>query len=913
MRRCTAGAEHNKKDEVCIEASERHERIGDRLARYLCIETREIRAFAYFALLFFLLGAGLALGRGSSNSLFLKRFGIAYLPETYAIIGLTLFVASVGYAALADRLRPELLLKGGLLVLAVLLGINWLLIVYTDLTLAYPAYFIIFELVSELLALHVTLYFSCNFDSLQVKRLLPLGLASLQAGGMLGGIGLTAIAAYPGSQHAAAAWAVLALLAAILVTQHHAKTGGSPFYRSPRRGGGELRRALEQILQGIRFMGRSALLRYSAVGIFFMVVALYCASYASKALLVAAFSAEAELTIVFGVLAFVTGATTLLIQIFFSSKLLQRFGVRAMNLLFPVSTVAVIIGLILFPGVAAALVVMLNRHIVMPSIRNPVRSMLFEALPDWMQGRARALSLGFVLPLALFAAGLLLHFFGNIKPGFAILLPALLAALLFLHFSIRINAAYVHSMLATLKEKLYLPAVQASELGRGEDERFFEELVNGVRHGDDQVALAYARVLISGFPERAAEVILERMQTTSVRTRDALLRLAGPYLPRQLVERLEVEGGDAHETSTRIELHLGLPGGRATGLIEKCLTAGNPRLIACGIVGAFQHADKECARRGADMLAAMLRSDQETTLLSGLEALRRVRAATFTENIYNLLSHPSPRVQRGCLQALAAIGKVESARIERLVESIYASGDHQLRAACVQCYALLEPAKRDSLCLRALNDNHPVVAMAAMSTLHQCSRNFGDLLSAWLCDEAARPRAQEVALDYLKLHGLLPHLLPIVAEHKIAVAEAMAHVLSVMNMPIHSVDRADGANTLFCIVLRERIDQSISLALAALEPIVDRNRIRIVRASLRGRDRRQVARMIEALSHFDLPLVSRRLRDLLLFLNGTDIACPQVFPDMATALDWAKHSADAWLRECAEFVVTDIPVRRIGT
>lgn len=882
-----------------IEIAEHHEPLGNRLIRHFGIEVREIRAFGYFALLFFLLGAGLALGRGSSNSLFLKRFGVAHLPETYAIIGLTLFVASMGYAALADRLRPERLLWGVLLVLAALLGVNWTLIVYTDLMFAYPVYFIIFELVSELLALHATLYFSCNFDSLQVKRLLPLGLASLQAGGMCGGIGLAGIAAYSGSQHAAAAWAVLALLAAALVAKHHGKGKVSPFYRPQRRGGGELRRALDQVLQGIRFTGRSALLRFASIGIFFMVVALYCASYASKAVLVVAFPNEAELTIVFGVLAFVTGATALLIQAFFTGKLLLRFGVRTMNLVFPLTTIAVVCGMIFFPGVAAALVVMLNRHVVMPAIRNPVRSLLFEALPDWMQGRARALSLGLVLPLALFASGLLLHFSQSIKPGLAVLLPALLAAFLFFYLSIRMNAAYVHSMLMTLKEKLYLPEGQAGELGRGEDAQLLEELINGVKHGDDQVALAYARVLISGFPAQAADVILERMRTANVRTRDALLRLVGPCLPHQLVKRLEVEGGDAHETSTRLSLHLSIAGDHAAGLIEKCLAAKNPRLVGCGIVGAFQHEDEEWAHRGAHVLEVMLRSDQETTLLSALEALRTVRATAFSGRICSLLSHPSPRVQRGCLQALAAIGRAEIERIDPLVESIYASRDHQLRAACVRCYALLEPSRRDSLCLRALSDNHPLVAMTAMDTLHQCSENFGTLLLSWLCDQTIRPRAQEVVLDYLKLHGLLLHVLPTVAESKIATAEMMAHVLYLLDKSVLGMDSAEGANALFRIVLRERVGQAIRLALAALEPIVDRNRLRIVRASLHGRDRRQVARAIEALSHVDLPLVSGRLRNLLLSLNGSGMSQRMIFPDALTALNWARHSADEWLRECA--------------
>ena len=46
----------------------------------------EARAVIYFLGLFFLLGTGFALGRGSAGSLFLQRFGIERLPHAMAVL-----------------------------------------------------------------------------------------------------------------------------------------------------------------------------------------------------------------------------------------------------------------------------------------------------------------------------------------------------------------------------------------------------------------------------------------------------------------------------------------------------------------------------------------------------------------------------------------------------------------------------------------------------------------------------------------------------------------------------------------------------------------------------------------------------------------------------------------------------------
>ena len=79
-----------------------------------------------------------------------------------------------------------------------------------------------------------------------------------------------------------------------------------------------------------------------------------------------------------------------------------------MNLLFPMTTFACFIGLLFSPTLPAAILGSLNKDAFMPAFRTPVTNLFFNALPNYMQGRARALSVALVLPLALVMAGILL-------------------------------------------------------------------------------------------------------------------------------------------------------------------------------------------------------------------------------------------------------------------------------------------------------------------------------------------------------------------------------------------------------------------------------------------------------------------------------------------------------------------------
>jgi len=81
------------------------------LQQLFLIKEDETGTVFYFFGFFLIIGFGMALGNATANALFLKRFGIDYLPVVYLVQGIACFFAMILYASVADILSAERLFK----------------------------------------------------------------------------------------------------------------------------------------------------------------------------------------------------------------------------------------------------------------------------------------------------------------------------------------------------------------------------------------------------------------------------------------------------------------------------------------------------------------------------------------------------------------------------------------------------------------------------------------------------------------------------------------------------------------------------------------------------------------------------------------------------------------------------------
>lgn len=849
------------------------------------IRSGERQALAYFFILLFLIIAGLAIGRGVANTLFLKRFGIEHLPWVFLVQGIGLAVASLFYASVSDRLRPERILNFILLLMVTLLLCLWGMAQTPLATWAHPPLYLLQEIASEILALHFSLYICSHFDNEQSKRLMPLAMAGGQLGELSGGLTLAVGAPLVGPVNMVWAWAGGGLLAWILVRAWHRHQGPTPRRIAVRTSGG-MRQTLRQLRQGLNFMWPQ---RNSALAVFFTVIVLFMLSFLIKDTFVREFRSEKELATVFGLVTFIGGSVAFLVQITLTSQLIERFGVRRMNLVFPLSTLIVLSAFLSPFSLPAAWLGAFNRRVLLPSIRNPARSLMLQALPDYIQGRMRGITLAIVVPLAMVMAGLLIK--GLRSDSDMIAAIGIGLGLLALYFAVRTNQDYQRTIIETLQERLFVPRDDLGPTAFERNEQLLDELVKGIEHEDEAMCEKFARILVDHFGSDAVPHILRRIARASHPCQNRLSRLIAPYLNAEHIPAWMARANASDPRSLATVLEVAFRGRWQEGRphVTRCLESDTPRLAACGIIGALSYDDPVLHAQGERILGRMLACGKDEEMIAAMEVLTAMPNGAHLTQIGTALSSTNPRLRMHALHALHAISQpVTDARTMETLKDIYHSEDAwHLREACVKTSELLPLHPRISLLIDALDDPQPQVQKLAVAlltkqkadgtieTLLQAMRNWklgvrGQIAAlSVLTDTVPQEQLRQFALEYLDQASIYHAWLP-------------------------AFDTPTPATELLGIVLRERVAQLTDLGLRALALGPNRNLAKILRAAMASDNRRQRMLCLELIEDFPDLEAGAQLRRLL----QPPPAAREL--SIGTMVAELSRGADGWVAQCAQ-------------
>ena len=861
----------------------------------------------YYLALFIVLGAGLAIGKGSMDALFLKRYGVQYLPVMYAVLSVVMATVSLGYAAFVDRIAPERSFTLILGILAVLVGGSWLLISFTKTEWIFPVYFLIYELASELVLIHGKHYLGQNMDTLQLQRLSPPIFAGAQVGMGVGGVFLGLAGPAIGIGNILLVWTVLAAVGAVMIFRRHRRAGISPYFTPGRKGRGGLRKSVEQITQGLKLFRTAELLRASSYALFFMVVAFFILNYAINRVFTETFTTEERLGSFIGWLTAVMSTGALLIQVFLTSKLLRRFGVKRVNLIFPAGMVFSFSALLYAFALPAAIIGTFAKSVLFPAIRKPARAVFLHALPHAHAGRVGALSMGLVLPLALLASsGLLLLTQTGYDTSYFLLI-GLFASLLYFYFKLRVNRAYTAALLSTLRHQLFLPHRYIQNLLREGNDEVGEELVRGVANPDEEVSLAYARMLAEASPERAPQVIAERLSSASYPMRDRLLRLlinSKLPVPGSLLDKLT--DTDPHLKVTILETMFDARDALARPHVPECLRSENPRTAAIGVFGVHRYEMNDLRPLAQRTWEKLLASSREVENIAGLELLARIPEPRLLPQLRQLAYQPSPRVRKAALCALCRFPTGSLPDFAAFMHDFFETSDPELRALCVMGFRVLGPEKRNELCLRALEDRHPAVRDAALALLEEAmgTERATEILAQWIVENRGFPRAQEAALAAMARFPAPRDIFERIAESKVRDAASIASALRVLKREHAVRERDSSARALLEIALEERLKQVIDLSLTAIGRLEDPAAVATVRAGLRSPDRRHFADACQAMSNFGCKTLATQLVALLDEVEGDQQKSKSgvaAFSDGQEVLAWGSRHSDSWLRECASW------------
>ena len=870
------------------------------MPRWLCAlgvrEQAEWQRLSFFLLIFFLVGAGLALGRGSAEALFFKRYGIQFLPVMFIVLALLLSLLSTVYAAYADRVPAERFFVVLFLLLAGLLLANRVAMSMPGMESAYPVYFLIYEVASELLMMHGLFYLGQNFETLQVKRFTALAFAAMQIGKISGGLLLVAVVHRFGAPNMLYLWTALCIAGAVLITLRHRRLGVSPWFQPGRRGRKRLGQALEQISQGFAFARRSSLIRATSMSLFFLVIAFYIMCYTVNRIYAKSFTTEESLTQFFGLLAAGTGTLALLIQLLVTGRLLSRFGIKKTNLIFPLTGLASFVFLIVSFSLPAAIVGSINKDALMPAIRNPTRNLFFSALPDYMQGRARAMQLIVVLPLALAITGGFLYVVQR-SPNPALFLWAGLAACLaYLACNFAMNRAYVSSILSVVRDRVFMPGRQLQNVIRGSQAELFEELMRGVQHDDPDICVAYSRSLLEANAGRAMPVIVQRMRSSDTVLRNRLLHLVRHHgtdvLDTYLLEAAET--GDAHLRALALGRLFARKNEQARTKLGELLRSNNPRLMAAAVIGVPQYDDAHLMQQADRCWQRLLEGSNEGALIAVLEVMLAVPARRDEAFVLGVLQQQdSPRIQRAVVALLSRwLPPLPPAFVQPLIQLAH-SEDYEIRRRAVECHSVLEPEQARKLLFVALEDPHPKVRDAAIAALSADGVERSQQLSQWIVENRGTPRSQEGALLALLAMSASQELFRSIADTKIQDARWCQRAATLLPQ-----DDAEALNWQpLRLALLERTQQYADLVLMAMGRFDDSVAIDVIRAGLKSGDARQVSNACEAVRH----VRSRRLGEYLgNLLEGTGKTADIALASAQDVLSWCRQQ-DPWIRDCARY------------
>ncbi|OOY54117.1 hypothetical protein [Solemya velum gill symbiont] len=160
------------------------------ISKTLLIHQNEQRETFYFLSLFILIGLAMGFGKGITETLFLTRFGIEYLPTMFMLTALGLLITGLVYGSIVDIVTPHRLMKILVVSTAAVIVGSWVLIQSMTLSLIYPALYLLQETTYDLFAVHLMFYVSQNLHLSQSKRLSPIILSGISIGGMMSGVGL---------------------------------------------------------------------------------------------------------------------------------------------------------------------------------------------------------------------------------------------------------------------------------------------------------------------------------------------------------------------------------------------------------------------------------------------------------------------------------------------------------------------------------------------------------------------------------------------------------------------------------------------------------------------------------------------------------------------------------------------------
>jgi HEAT repeat protein len=398
----------------------------------------------------------------SSAALFLAKEGSEEMPVFYILLAAVSIPLASGISAVLSRWLT-LQVSAAVCLASALLGIVlWGMAVAELPGAAHAAYIAAYSL--EIL--YDTLFWllaSEYLTTLDMKRHAAQLAMAFGAGGVGGGLLASLLSQYIATQTlllVASFLFLLSFLQCLRIGRRLSRLGEG---EDEEEEGG----ALEAIM-ALAGTVRSFPLVGAICGGILLMSALFCLQdYLAMTIYAEAYADEDKLAGFLAVVYSAQQAAELVILALFGRIVLERGGPMLRNMIFPVTTLLSLGGLLVCWGLPAAVIMHMNANAVSNAIFEPVKTLNYAAIPYRMLGQVRMLVEGVIYPAGIALSGIgLLWLQSRAEPRTTLLVAFGLSALFVLVCG-AVGSGFLPSLLRSLRQRTVAPAGGAGHMGVG--------------------------------------------------------------------------------------------------------------------------------------------------------------------------------------------------------------------------------------------------------------------------------------------------------------------------------------------------------------------------------------------------------------------------------------------------------------
>ncbi|MBI5186534.1 MAG: MFS transporter [Nitrospinae bacterium] len=352
------------------------------------------------------------------------------------------------------------------------------------------------------------------------------------------------------------------------------------------------------------------------------------------------------------------GSIASAMQLLFTGRLLQRFGILFAVILLPACLLAASLGILLTPYLFWPVIMLkASDSMFRYSIYDSTFQLFFLPVSPKLRSRAKSAIEGILKPSFTGIAGLMIIGMNYFLDPAQLSYPVSIFLVIWIWLIVRNHKYYISSLADTLhRRKSFSGGTVATEVV---DDTQANALVAALKSPDERLVLAIMEVLAESprinFDEHAAELFSH----PSPRVRAAALARLGKRGDSRYAARISGFLSDADEAcrAEAITAYCATARESAMPLVKEFLKGRSPLIKRVALAGIFKFCGPGGASLAREELQDMLSSPDPLVREAGAEVLQEIKSGLFIEQLQKLINDPVIEVQTAAIQAAGELKK----------------------------------------------------------------------------------------------------------------------------------------------------------------------------------------------------------------------------------------------------------------